>query len=103
MEQELKDKFFEALEEVIDPELGIDIVNLGLVYEIDMDDEGVVYVKMTLTSMGCPVGPQLMEQVRYALDDFDEVKAVKVELVWTPVWGKERMTRYGKIALGIHE
>ncbi len=103
MEQELKDKYFEALEQVMDPELGIDIVNLGLVYEMDMDDEGVVYVKMTLTSMGCPVGPQLMEQVRYALDDFDEIKEVKVELVWTPVWSKDRMTRYGKIALGIHE
>ncbi len=103
MEQELKDKYMEAMQEVIDPELGVDIVNLGLIYDVDMVEEGSLNVKMTLTSMGCPVGPQLMEQVKFSLVQFDEIENVNVELVWSPPWSKEMMTRYGKIALGIHE
>ena len=103
MEQELKDKYFEALESVIDPELDIDLVNLGLIYDVSGSVEGVIDVKMTLTSMGCPAAPQLMEEVRQALLAFEEVSTVNVELVWTPAWSKDMMTRYGKIALGIHE
>ena len=62
MEEALKDSILGALEMVIDPELGIDIVNLGLVYKVDVDDEGLCTVEMTLTSMGCPLGPQIIEQ-----------------------------------------
>ena len=103
MNQEIKDKLMEALEEVIDPEIGVDIVNLGLIYNVDMDEDGIVNVKMTLTSMGCPMAPQIMENVRSVLEDLVEVKAVNIDLVWTPQWDKSMMTRYGKIALGIHE
>lgn len=103
MMEKLKEKYFEALEEVVDPELGIDIVNLGLVYGIEKDDEGVIQVRMTLTSMGCPMAPQIMAQVEDKLMQFDEVDKVNVELVWEPQWSKSMMTRYGKIALGIHE
>lgn len=103
MMEKLKEKYFEALEGVVDPELGIDIVNLGLVYGIEKDDEGVIQVRMTLTSMGCPMAPQIMAQVEDKLMQFDEVDKVNVELVWEPQWSKSMMTRYGKIALGIHE
>lgn len=99
----LKEKYFEALEEVVDPELGIDIVNLGLVYGIEKDEAGVIQVSMTLTSMGCPMAPQIMAQVEDKLKQFPEVDAVNVSLVWEPQWSKSMMTRYGKIALGIHE
>lgn len=98
---ELKDRVIEALETVIDPELGIDIVNLGLLYDVKMNDEGHAIVEMTLTSMGCPVAPLIIEQVEMAMLTVDEVKAVDVELIWDPPWTKDKMSRYAKIALGI--
>lgn len=101
--EKIIEKYFEALEEVVDPELGIDIVNLGLVYGIEKDDAGVIQVRMTLTSMGCPMAPQIMAEVEEKLKQFPEVEEVNVSLVWEPQWSKSMMTRYGKIALGIHE
>lgn len=101
MEQDLKDSMLGALEQVIDPELGIDIVNLGLVYDVDMNDEGLATVTMTLTSMGCPLAATIVDQVKYFLEDLPEVKEVEVNIVWTPAWTKDRMSRYAKIALGI--
>lgn len=98
---ELKDRVIEALETVIDPELGIDIVNLGLVYDVKMNDEGHAIVEMTLTSMGCPVAPLIIEQVEMAMLTVEEVNEVDVELVWDPPWTKDKMSRYAKIALGI--
>ncbi|MCE4955746.1 metal-sulfur cluster assembly factor [Macrococcoides caseolyticum] len=101
MEEAMKDSIMGALENVIDPELGIDIVNLGLVYHVEMDDDGLVTVEMTLTSMGCPMGPQIIDQVKTALGELPEVKDVDVNIVWTPVWSKDMMSRYAKIALGV--
>lgn len=101
MDQELKDNLFGALEQVIDPEIGIDIVNLGLVYDIDMDEEGIATVTMTLTSMGCPLAGTIVDQVKYVLEDIPEVKDTEVNIVWNPPWTKDKMTRYAKIALGI--
>ncbi|EEO3632072.1 metal-sulfur cluster assembly factor, partial [Listeria monocytogenes] len=90
-----------ALEQVIDPELGIDIVNIGLVYDVELDDDGLCTVSMTLTTMGCPLAGILTEQVQMALSDIPEVKDTNVNLVWNPPWTKDRMSRYAKIALGI--
>jgi metal-sulfur cluster biosynthetic enzyme len=101
MNEELKENLFGALELVIDPELGVDIVNLGLVYDVEMDDEGQVTVTMTLTSMGCPLAGTIVDQVKRALADIPEVKGTEVDIVWNPPWGKEMMSRYAKIALGI--
>ena len=101
MDQDMKDSIMSALEEVLDPELGIDIVNLGLVYNVDMTDEGDVTVTMTLTAMGCPLAGTIVDQVRYALKELPEVKNVEVDIVWTPAWTKDRMSRYAKIALGV--
>ncbi|MFZ3579298.1 metal-sulfur cluster assembly factor [Virgibacillus sp. DJP39] len=101
MEEALKDNMIGALENVIDPELGIDIVNLGLIYGVDMDDNGVCTVEMTLTSMGCPLAAHIEQDIRHALADIPEVKEIKVDIVWNPPWGKDKMSRYAKIALGI--
>ncbi|BDH60882.1 metal-sulfur cluster assembly factor [Lysinibacillus sp. PLM2] len=101
IDQDLKDSILGALENVIDPELGIDIVNLGLVYDVDLDEEGLCTVTMTLTSMGCPLGPVIVDQVNTALSDLPEVKKVDVNIVWQPVWNKDMMSRYAKMALGI--
>jgi len=101
MDQDMKDSMFGALENVIDPELGIDIVNLGLVYDVDLDEEGVATVTMTLTSMGCPLGPVIVDQVNTALGELPEVKSTNVNIVWNPPWSKDRMSRYAKMALGV--
>lgn len=101
MEEAMKDSIMGALENVIDPELGIDIVNLGLVYHVDMDEDGLCTVEMTLTSMGCPMGPQIIDQVKTALGELPEVKETEVNIVWNPVWNKDMMSRYAKIALGV--
>lgn len=101
LDQDLKDNLMGALEQVIDPELGIDIVNLGLVYDIDLDEEGKALVTMTLTSMGCPLAGTIVDQVRIALSDIPEVKETEVNIVWNPPWSKDRLSRYAKIALGI--
>lgn len=99
--EEMKESILGALENVIDPELGIDIVNLGLVYDVDLDDQGVATITMTLTSMGCPLGPVIVDQVNTALSDLPEVKKTEVNIVWQPVWSKDMMSRYAKMALGI--
>lgn len=103
MSKELVEKVYEALENVLDPELGIDIVNLGLVYEVNVDEENNVHIKMTMTSMGCPLAGQIIADAKKQVaNEVDEIKDVEVEIVWSPVWTKARMSRYAKIALGIH-
>ncbi|KKI93597.1 DNA methyltransferase [Bacillus sp. SA1-12] len=101
MDEALKENIFGALETVVDPELGVDIVNLGLVYNVDMDEQGRTEVTMTLTSMGCPLAGTIVEQVKNALYDIPEVKEVEVNIVWSPPWTKDKMSRIAKIALGI--
>jgi metal-sulfur cluster biosynthetic enzyme len=101
MDQDMKDSMMGALEQVVDPELGIDIVNLGLVYDVDLDDEGKATVTMTLTSMGCPLAGTIVDQVKAALSELPEVKDTEVDIVWNPPWSKDKMSRYAKIALGI--
>lgn len=103
MDQDLKESIMGALELVVDPELGVDIVNLGLVYDVTMDDEGNAEVEMTLTSMGCPLAGTIVEQVKTALADIPEVKNTEVSIVWSPPWGKDKMSRYAKIALGVRD
>ncbi|ATH95037.1 DNA methyltransferase [Bacillus glycinifermentans] len=101
MDEALKENIMGALEQVVDPELGIDIVNLGLVYDVEMDENGKTDVTMTLTSMGCPLAPIIVDQVKTALADIPEVKDVDVNIVWNPPWTRDKMSRYAKIALGI--
>ncbi|MBT2690387.1 metal-sulfur cluster assembly factor [Bacillus sp. ISL-47] len=102
MSSQLKDKVFEALEEVIDPELGIDIVNLGLIYEVNIEEDKA-HIVMTMTSMGCPLAGQIMAGVKASiLENVEKIKTVDVDIVWSPPWTKERMSRYAQLALGVH-
>ncbi len=101
MDKAMEESMMGALENVIDPELGVDIVNLGLVYGVHLDDEGQAGVEMTLTSMGCPMGPQIVAGVEQALAELPEVKDTNVNIVWNPPWDKDKMSRYAKIALGV--
>jgi metal-sulfur cluster biosynthetic enzyme len=79
-----------ALRQVKDPEIGLNIVDLGLVYDVETE-EGAVHVKMTLTSPGCPAGAQIMSDVDQTIRMLDGVTGVEVELVWEPFWTPERI------------
>ena len=100
--EKIKTRILESLEQVIDPELGIDIVNLGLIYEIRFDEtNGETEIDMTLTTMGCPLADLLTDQIYDAISDVPEVTKTDVKLVWYPAWTVEKMSRYARIALGI--
>lgn len=94
------DEIVAALETVIDPELGIDIVNLGLVYHVEVE-AGHCHVDMTLTTIGCPLADVIVSDVVSALEQVEGIETADVEFVWYPAWGPERMSRYAKIALGM--
>ena len=98
--EKLEEKIYQALEQVEDPELGIDIVNLGLINEVNLYEEAYVEIKMTLTTMGCPFADQIQKDVHQAITNLKEVDKVNVQLVWYPAWTPERMSRYARIALG---
>ena len=85
------DQVREALRAVKDPELNLNVIDLGLVYEIEVSDAGEVDVKMTLTSPGCPVGPEMLSEAHGVLETLDGVTKVNVELVWEPYWTPEKM------------
>jgi metal-sulfur cluster biosynthetic enzyme len=89
----------EALTNVIDPELGLDFVELGLVYEIEIEG-GDVYVTFTLTSPGCPIGPQVGEQIEEFVGELDGVERVYPKMVFSPPWTPEMMSEDAKFALG---
>ena len=88
-----------ALTNVIDPELGLDFVELGLIYGIEVDG-GAVHVTFTLTSPGCPIGPQVSEQIEEFVGEIDGVDSVESTMVFTPPWTPERMSEDAKFALG---
>ena len=90
----------EALKQVIDPELFVNVVDLGLVYGADIDDDGNVRVTMTLTSPGCPIGPMVGEMVQDALSPVEGINEVEVDIVWTPPWGPHMMSEDAKLELG---
>lgn len=89
----------EALRQVYDPEIPVDIVNLGLVYRVAVED-GIVRLKMTTTSPGCPVGDFLAREVERAVGALEGVDGVSVEFVWDPPWGPEMMSADAKRQLG---
>ena len=89
-----------ALRGVKDPELGLNIVDIGLVYDISVSDANDVHVKMTLTSPGCPSGPEILEDARLVVQQLEGVNSVEVELVWEPYWTPERMDPRVRAFLG---
>lgn len=99
--EELKEKVIQALKGVFDPEIPVNIYDLGLIYDVDIDEEGLVQVKMTLTTPGCPVAQTFPGTVEQAVNQVDGVKDCTVELVWEPPWTQDRMTEAARLELGI--
>jgi len=97
-----KEQFFEILMPVQDPEIRIGIVDLGLIYDIIVEDDNTVVVKMTLTTPSCPYGEMLISQVQDLVSRVPGVKEAKIDLVWEPVWDpREMASDYAKDQLGI--
>lgn len=95
-----KEEFMEELKNVPDPELGISIVDLGLVYDVTMDKKGQVRVLMTLTTMGCPLFDLIADPIRTTLSKMKGVKNVEVELTFDPPWSIEKISEEAKVKLG---
>lgn len=97
----LLEPVLEALKTVRDPEVPVNLVDLGLIYELMVKQGGVVYVEMTLTTPACPVAGALPGQVRDAISAVPGVQDARVKLVWTPPWDKDRMSEEAKLELGL--
>lgn len=96
----IRQQILDALRQVVDPELGINIVDLGLVYEVDVSEAGVVHIDYTLTTMGCPIGPLIEQQMQAFVSNVAGVSAVEAEMVLRPPWSPEMMSEEAKAALG---
>src|SRR5882724_7046358 len=94
------DQVEEALTNVIDPELGLDFVELGLVYGVEVDDDGGVDITFTLTTPACPIGPQVSEQMEEFVGELDGVTDVRPHMTFQPPWSPELMSEDAKFALG---
>ncbi len=97
---ELEKQVVAAMKTVFDPEIPVDIYQLGLIYDIDIDSEKNVQIRMTLTAPGCPVAGSLPIQVEQVVEAVPDVKSSSVELVWDPPWEKEMMSEAAKLQLG---
>ena len=97
----LEDDIILALRQVYDPEIPVNIYDLGLIYDIQADADGVVFVKMTLTAPNCPIADEVVAQVQEAVSDVPGVKEVQVDLVFEPEWTTDRMSEEAKLELGM--
>jgi metal-sulfur cluster biosynthetic enzyme len=95
-----KDKVIDAMKQVYDPEIPVNVVDLGLVYGVEVD-EGNVHVLMTLTAPGCGMGPMIAQQAEWAIAELEGVNDVEVEMTFDPPWNPEMITEDGKKLLGI--
>lgn len=95
------EKVMEALRQCYDPEIPVNIVDLGLIYDVQSDEQGNVRVKMTLTSQGCPAAMSIPDQVKARIGAIDEVRDVNVEVVWDPAWNPIRISENGRKLLGL--
>lgn len=100
-QERIKQEVTEALKTVDDPELGIDIINLGLVYTVEVKDHNDVHVEFTLTTMGCPIAPLIEEQIKDVTGPIEGIGEVTAELVMYPPWSPEKMTPLARSALGL--
>jgi metal-sulfur cluster biosynthetic enzyme len=96
-----REKIMDAIRQCYDPEIPINIVDLGLIYDVQDDDAGNVTVKMTLTTQGCPSAQAIPEQVRSRVAAIEEVKDVKVDIVWEPAWNPSMISANGRQVLGL--
>lgn len=97
---QIEERIVEVLKTVYDPEIPVDIYNLGLIYRIDLHDDGELEVDMTLTAPNCPAADFIMEDVRLRLDGVKGVTEAKVNLVFEPEWDKDMMSEEAKLELG---
>jgi metal-sulfur cluster biosynthetic enzyme len=97
---DLEKQVIEALKQVDDPELGINIVDLGLVYNVAIEGDAV-HVTYTLTTMGCPIGPLIETQIKQMIEPIDGIDRVEAEMVLTPPWTPDKMSEEAKAALGM--
>ena len=96
----IEERIVEVLKTVYDPEIPVDIYNLGLIYRIELHDDGTLYVDMTLTAPNCPAADFIVEDVRITLDGVPGVTEAKVNLVFDPEWDKDMMSEEAKLELG---
>lgn len=96
----LEGQVIEALKQIFDPEIPVNIYDLGLIYDLSVSDDGIARIRMTLTAPGCPVAGEMPLQVGTAAETVDGVNDAHVELVWEPAWTKDRMSEDAKLALG---
>ena len=97
----LKDKIIETIKKIYDPEIPVNIYDLGLIYKIEIMDNQKVNIEMTLTSPNCPVAEELPNSVKYNIMKIEEVKDVSLKLVWDPPWTKENMSESAKLELNL--
>ena len=100
-DEDLKNRIIEALMQVVDPEVNVDIVNLGLVYELHMNDDNNLNLQMTLTAMGCPLAGSISAQAQAVLNNIPEVNNATVDIVWNPPWDRKRVSKVAAIQLGL--
>jgi len=98
--EKVKDQIIKVLQNVYDPEIPVDIWNLGLIYELDIDDEFNVSILMTLTAPGCPVAGDILSDIHYNISALPCVQSVDVNLTFDPPWNQDMMTEEAKIQLG---
>ena len=90
-----------ALRQVYDPEIPVNVYDLGLIYEIKVNEEHEVYVQMTLTAPNCPMADYVVAQVKETVEDVPGVVSVEIDLVWEPVWDRSRMSEEALVELGL--
>ena len=98
--EKLEERIIGTLKTVYDPEIPVDIYELGLIYEININDDGKVKIEMTLTAPGCPVAGDIVEEVTRKVNDIEDVSNTEVEIVWSPPWSKDMMSLDAKYKLG---
>ena len=98
---ELKEKIIGEIKKIYDPEIPVNIYDLGLIYDVKVDDKNNVDVKMTLTTPNCPVAESLPMEVENTVKEVKEVNKVSLELLWDPPWDKSRITEAGKLELNL--
>ena len=96
----IEEKVVRMLKTVYDPEIPVDIYNLGLIYNIEVDEDGHAKIEMTLTAPNCPASDFIMEDVRMKIESISGIKSVDVNLVFEPEWNKDMMTEEAKLELG---
>ena len=98
---ELKDKVIAEIKKIYDPEIPVNIYDLGLIYDVKVNQENVVEIKMTLTTPNCPVAESLPKEVKDSIMELPEVKDVDLQLVWDPPWDKTMMSEAAKLELNL--